>query len=64
MTIDWTGERFIPSVGGQIEAEHLHRYAIAVFLAHDKRVLDIASGEGYGSNLIAQVASFVAGVDM
>jgi hypothetical protein len=30
----------------------LHRYAIASKLIKDKIVLDIASGEGYGSNLI------------
>jgi len=60
-----TGERFLPGqMFGEIELEHLHRYAIARSIAHGKVVLDIASGEGYGSNLLAQVAAHVIGVDI
>jgi 2-polyprenyl-3-methyl-5-hydroxy-6-metoxy-1,4-benzoquinol methylase len=60
-----TGERYLPrDMAGNIELEHLHRYAIACELAHGKVVLDIASGEGYGSNLLAQAAQFVIGVDI
>jgi ubiquinone/menaquinone biosynthesis C-methylase UbiE len=33
-------------------------------LVKDKIVLDIASGEGYGSNLISNVATFTYGVDI
>ena len=61
--LPWTGERLIPSLFGQIATEHLHRYAIARALATGKDVLDIASGEGYGSALLAQVAHSVTGVD-
>lgn len=47
-----------------LEAEHLHRYAIAKHFCADKHVLDIASGEGYGSSLIAIAAKSVVGVDI
>ena len=60
----WTGERLIPGVGGDITLEHLHRYALARELATGKDVLDIASGEGYGSRLLSSVAKSVIGVDV
>ncbi len=60
----WTGERYVPEIEGEIELEHLHRYAIARELAYGKDVLDIACGEGYGSELLATVARKVTGVDI
>ncbi|HLP12580.1 MAG TPA: class I SAM-dependent methyltransferase [Flavobacteriales bacterium] len=60
----FTGERLTTDINGQIAIEHLHRYAMACELAKNKVVLDIASGEGYGSNLLASVASHVTGVDI
>jgi len=51
-------------VGGQIETEHLHRYAIARELCSRLDVLDIACGEGYGANLLAERARSVVGVDI
>ena len=62
--LPWTGERFIPGMQGVIEAEHLHRYLIASELAGGLDVLDVASGEGYGSFLLAHVAKSVVGVDI
>ena len=44
--------------------EHLHRYALAADICRGKDVLDIASGEGYGSNLLAQTSKRVTGVDI
>lgn len=44
--------------------EHLHRYALASLFCKGKRVLDIASGEGYGSNILSQYAVHVTGVDI
>ncbi|GAC1658379.1 MAG: hypothetical protein NVS4B13_01230 [Candidatus Elarobacter sp.] len=64
MTMEFTGERFVPSLKGQIYYEHLHRYAIAARFCAGKRVLDIASGEGYGAALLAQRAAQVIGVDL
>jgi len=61
----WTGERLVTSlnsVHGVIE--HLHRYALAVELCENKVVLDIASGEGYGSFLLSKKAKKVIGVDL
>jgi SAM-dependent methyltransferase/GT2 family glycosyltransferase len=62
--LPWTGERLVPTCRGQVLYEHLHRYALAVALAPGKRVLDIACGEGYGSNLLAGVSKHVIGVDI
>jgi ubiquinone/menaquinone biosynthesis C-methylase UbiE len=50
-------------VDGQIEIEHFHRYFLARDLCRGKVVLDIASGEGYGSALLSQVARSVIGVE-
>lgn len=58
-----TGERFMPGMGGVIELEHIHRYRLASMLADGRDVLDIASGEGYGSFMIAEMAKSVIGVD-
>jgi ubiquinone/menaquinone biosynthesis C-methylase UbiE len=60
----WTGERYVPQIDGNIRFEHLHRYLIARELSRNKRVLDIACGEGYGAALLASVASHVVGVDI
>lgn len=60
----FTGERFTPEVRGEIAYEHLHRYAAVLSLATGKDVLDIASGEGYGSVLLAREAASVLGVDV
>ena len=62
--LTFTGERFVPTLAGQIKYEHLHRYALAMDIAAGKVVLDIASGEGYGAALLARVAAAVVGVDL
>jgi SAM-dependent methyltransferase len=54
----------MPGIDGNIAVEHLHRYALAAALVSGKSVLDIASGEGYGSRLLASVAADVTGVDV
>jgi 2-polyprenyl-3-methyl-5-hydroxy-6-metoxy-1,4-benzoquinol methylase len=54
----------MPGIDGNIAVEHLHRYAFAAAFVASKDVLDIASGEGYGSRLLASVASNVTGVDL
>ncbi|MCR4030938.1 MULTISPECIES: class I SAM-dependent methyltransferase [Flavobacterium] len=60
----WTGERLETFILTRDAIEHLHRYAIVSDYITDKVVLDIASGEGYGSNLMSKNASFVYGVDI
>lgn len=62
--MEFAGERYIPSVDGQIKYEHLHRYAVCFDFIVGKSVLDIASGEGYGSALLAKLAKSVVGVDI
>jgi SAM-dependent methyltransferase len=62
--LEWTGERYVTSVGGEIEFEHTHRYLFAMPFAGGATVLDIASGEGYGSALLGSVARRVVGIDI
>ena len=50
--LPWTGERMVTSVFNYGAIDHLHRYAVAVQLAKNKDVLDIASGEGYGIQFV------------
>lgn len=63
-TKEWTGERLETFIQSENTSEHLHRYAIALEYVTGKKVLDIACGEGYGSNLLAEKAQEVAGVDV
>ena len=62
--LEFTGERFVPGIAGEIAHEHWHRYAFARRYVAGKRVLDVACGEGYGSALLASVASTVIGIDI
>ena len=64
--MEFTGERYIPGQGGAIELEHLNRYYFVVNQLDltGKTVLDIASGEGYGSSILAKYSARVLGVDI
>jgi SAM-dependent methyltransferase len=63
--IEWTGERCVPWVDDwQVLYEHLHRYFFAADLADGRRVLDLGSGEGYGSAILAERAKSVLGVEL
>jgi ubiquinone/menaquinone biosynthesis C-methylase UbiE len=62
--LEFTGERFLPEVSGQIAFEHLHRYYFAKSLVKGCRVLDVACGEGYGSWILSSEALEVVGVDI
>lgn len=63
--IEWTGERCVPWTGDlQVVYEHYHRYLLARPLVEGKRVLDLASGEGYGAALLAERATQVIGVEI
>ncbi len=58
-------ERFSENLGNFFLAhEHVHRYLWAKQLCKGLRVLDIACGEGYGSNILSNVAKEVLGVDL
>lgn len=62
--LKWTGERLTTQINNSTTSHHLHRYALAIELSTNKDVLDIACGEGYGSNFLAKNATSVIGVDI
>jgi O-antigen biosynthesis protein len=62
--LEFTGERMTRTIEGQIEFEHFHRYSMARDLCGGLDVVDVASGEGYGSAILASVAKSVIGVDI
>ena len=61
----WTGERLVTDMSlGSGVVDHLHRYALTLNFIKNKIVIDIACGEGYGSNLMSKYALKVTGVDI
>lgn len=60
-----TGERLIPEGNQQTltYGEHISRYLSLTNLVAGKDVLDVASGSGYGSQLLAKGAKSVKGLD-
>jgi FkbM family methyltransferase len=60
----YTGERFVPGHDRDSETLHFHRYLAASSIVTGKKVLDIASGEGFGAWFLAQRAAHVIGVDI
>ena len=60
------GERMIPRYhkNNLIYGEHLGRYLAVKEIIKDKQVLDIASGSGYGTKLLAENAKSVYGIDI
>jgi 2-polyprenyl-3-methyl-5-hydroxy-6-metoxy-1,4-benzoquinol methylase len=47
-----------------LTAQHLHRYELAAGLCDGLRVLDLACGAGYGSEILSARAGSVVGVDV
>ena len=66
--MEFTGERYVPGSTADTEGntgfEHWQRYLSVKPLMINKRVVDVASGEGYGSDTLAEVAASVVGVDI
>ncbi len=63
--MDFTGERYVPGIDDPVmQMEHLQRYLSLLNAVKGLDVLDIACGEGYGSNLISGSAGSVTGVDI
>lgn len=61
---NFTGERLVLGVGLDIEHEHFHRYVWAADLCTDLKVLDVASGDGYGTYILSQRAQHVTGCEI
>lgn len=66
ITIDFTGEFFVPGKSGErIEADHMERYHFACKFAQGKSILDIACGTGYSGPLFIKAgAARYEGVDI
>jgi len=65
--MEFTGERMIPEYNMEdiIFSEHLVRYKFACQFVANKKVIDVACGSGYGTNIIAKArAKEVTGVDI
>ncbi len=64
--MEYTGERCIPGRKGHelTELEHRSRYGMAAERVAGLRVLDVGSGAGFGSSMLAASAAFVVGVDL
>lgn len=60
----FTGERLISKIMNEDTFLHLHRYAIAFDYIKDKKVVDIACGEGYGSFLMSKYAKNFTVIDI
>lgn len=57
-------ERFTLKERGRVAYEHFHRYLLCRDYAAGKKVLDLASGEGFGSYVLSGVAEEVCGVEI
>lgn len=64
--MEHTGERMVPeSSDSRTFWEHIYRYRFAAAHVRNRRVLDIACGEGYGTRALAEAgATSVIGVDV
>ncbi|HET6954186.1 MAG TPA: methyltransferase domain-containing protein, partial [Acidimicrobiales bacterium] len=65
MELEFSGERYVPDAGdAQLWYEHAHRYALAADLVPGKVVVDVGSGEGYGTAWLARRARHSLGIDI
>jgi len=66
LDLEWTGERYLPWLDGMAAGayEHWHRYIYAAHFVKNKKVLDIACGEGFGSSYLSQFAQSIVGIDL
>lgn len=60
-----TEERYVPGSPDLTTGyEHIHRYSLASQFADGKTVLDLASGEGYGTAMLAEKATHITGIEI
>lgn len=62
--MEYTGERILPNYHKESFYEHLHRYAFIMKFVENKVVLDIASGEGYGTFFLSKFSKKIYGIDI
>lgn len=64
--LEFTGERMVPEGADTFTFwEHIYRYQFASRFVRNKRVLDVACGEGYGASALSKAnAQSVIGVDI
>lgn len=64
--MEFTGERFLPEldIDSEIAILHYQRYKSIISICKGKVILDAACGEGYGSNMLSDVARSVYGIDL
>lgn len=63
-TVSNQGERVVPGDSSKLIREHSLRYEFVLpFLKGGDSVIDCACGSGYGTQILARKASFVAGID-
>jgi len=64
-SLKWTGERMTTEYFSYGSIEHLHRYSIiSEFLDKNMIIMDIACGEGYGTNILSKKVKKAIGVDV
>ncbi len=62
---EFTGERFMPEIENEeLTTEHMQRYISILPIVKGKKVVDIACGEGYGTNILAGSALDIVGIDI
>jgi SAM-dependent methyltransferase len=63
--LDYTGERMVPEEADRRTFwEHVHRYRFAAPYSAGRRMVDIASGEGYGSEMLRRAGATVTSIDV
>jgi len=60
---DYDGERYIQAIDGDFGIERLHRYHLAKDAVRDKDILDLGSGDGAGTALLAEICRSAVGVE-
>jgi len=63
--LEFTSERVLPREDlWYLYQEHLCRYNFAKKFVQGKKVLDAGCGEGYGTDLLADIAAEITGIEI